>query len=88
MKLEKRGKSISPVEIHTSSFGIWLLVNNIEYFLSFKEYPWFQQAKISDIYDVELLHKTHLHWPGLDVDLELQSLDSPEKYPLIYRNHH
>jgi hypothetical protein len=26
-----------------------------------------------------------LHWPLLDVDLELDTLASPEKYPLIFQ---
>lgn len=84
MKLNK-GKNISEVAIHTSSFGIWLIVHDTEYFLSYKDYPWFREAKISDIDDVELLHGVHLHWRALDVDLDLDALDNPEKYPLSYR---
>ena len=86
MKSGKLGKNTSDIEIHTSSFGVWLLLHDVEYFLSYKDYPWFQEARVSDIYDVELLHKTHLHWPSLDVDLDLDSLKNPEKYPLIYRD--
>lgn len=71
-----KGKNISEVEIHTSSFGIWLIVHDTEYFLSYKDYPWFREAKISDTDDVELLHGVHLHW---------RALDNPEKYSLSYR---
>ena len=85
MKSEKLGKNISTIEIHASPFGMWLLVHDTEYFLSYKDYPWFKEAKISDIYDVKLLHESHLHWRTLDVDLDLDSLKNPEKYPLIYR---
>lgn len=42
-------------------------------------------AKLGDIYNLKLLHGSHLHWPALDVDLELASLQDPEKYPLIYK---
>jgi len=86
MKLKNLGKNISGVEIHTSPFGVWLLVHDTEYFLSYKDYPWFSDAKISELYNVELLHKTHLHWPNLDIDLNLDSLINPEKYPLTYRD--
>jgi hypothetical protein len=72
------------IELHTSRFGIWLLVYNIEYFLNYTDYPWFQNAKLSDVYEVELLHETHLHWPTLDVDLEIESLENLEQYPLVY----
>ena len=86
MKSERLGKNISRIEINTSSFGIWLLVHDAEYFLSYIDYPWFREAKISEIYDVELLFETHIHWPSLDVDLDLNSLENLEKYPLIYHN--
>lgn len=84
MRSKKLGKNISKIEIHASPFGMWLLVHNVEYFLAYKDYPWFQEAKISDIYNVRLLHETHLHWPTLDVDLDLDTVKDPEKYPLIY----
>jgi len=83
MKSRKHGKNISPIEIHTSSFGIWMLVKDTEYFLPYKEFPWFADAKLSDIYDVKLLHNTHFYWPKLDVDLDVDSLINLEKYPLI-----
>ncbi|MBL7074960.1 DUF2442 domain-containing protein [candidate division KSB1 bacterium] len=85
MKLQKLGKNISDVEIQNISiYGIWLYVNGKEYFLSYKEYPWFKDAKVTEIYNLELLHDVHLYWPDLDVDLELESLENPEKYPLVY----
>ena len=84
MKSNKLGKNTSEIEIHTSPFGMWLLVHDTEYFLPYEDYPWFKEAKISDIYNVELLHESHLHWPALDVDLDLDTLENPEKYPLIY----
>jgi hypothetical protein len=28
------------------------------------------------------LHGYHLYWPDLDVDLEIDNLKNPEKYPL------
>jgi hypothetical protein len=86
MKSLTLGKSTSEIEVQDiSKHGIWLLVRGREYLLPFHDYPWFQDAKISDIYQVKLLHKSHLYWPNLDVDLELESLQNPENYPLQYR---
>jgi hypothetical protein len=34
--------------------------------------------------NVQLLHGDHLVWSDLDVDLDLDSLQSPESFPLIY----
>jgi len=60
-----------------------MLVNGKEYFLPFKDFPWFREATISQIINVRLLHPHHLYWSDLDVDLELESIEKPEVYPLI-----
>jgi len=62
------------------------LVKGNEYFLSFEEFPWFKEAKLSDIYKVKVLHGEHLYWPTMDVDLAVESLLIPEKYPLLFSN--
>jgi hypothetical protein len=86
MTLKKRGTSTLAVEVtHIDSLGFWLLVEEKEHFLSFEEYPWFKDAKVKDITNVKLLHGFHLYWPQLDVDLEIDSLDNPQNYPLIYK---
>lgn len=86
MKSLKLGENISEIEVtNISRHGFWLFVSGKEYFLSFEHYPWFKEAKINDILNVRLMHKNHLYWKSLDVDLELNSLENPEKYPLIYK---
>ncbi len=85
MKLKKRGKSTSsPIEItHCSSHGIWMFVGDREFFLDFETFPWFETASLKDLMNVKLLHHRFLHWEKLDLDLELESLDHPERYPLV-----
>jgi len=39
----------------------------------------------ASIQNVKLLHGFHLYWPKLDVDLEIDTLENPEKYPLVYK---
>ncbi len=86
MRLATLGKSISEVEIsNISDHGFWLYVKGKEYFLPYDQYPWFKNARISEIFDVQLLHQCHLYWQKLDVDLEMTCLENPEKYPLIYK---
>jgi hypothetical protein len=86
MKSQKLGENISGAEVQQiSPHGLWLYVNGKEYFLSFKQFPWFKEAKVSEICHVKLLFGHHLHWPDLDVDLELESINRWEKYPLIYK---
>jgi hypothetical protein len=67
-----------------SRHGLWLLVKDKEYFLSYEQFPWFKDARLSQVLDVELLHGFHLHWPALDVDLEVASLENPAAFPLTY----
>ena len=66
-------------------FGLWILVQEKEYFLPYGQYPWFKAAKVDQILNVQLLHEDHLHWPELDVDLCIESLEQPDKYPLVYK---
>ena len=66
-----------------SPHGFWLLTKEREYFLDFESFPWFKEAKIDQIFSVKLLNGHHLFWNELDVDLELDSLDDPERFPLV-----
>ena len=86
MRSSAPGKNILSAEVQDiSRNGIWLLVQGKEYFLAYAHHPWFKEAKLTAIYNLKLLHGTHLHWPDLDVDLELASLQKPENYPLVYQ---
>jgi len=82
MKLLKRGKGISVSVENITPFGIWLYVKEKEYFLRYKEFPYFRNQTLASIQNVQLLHDYHLYWPDLDVDLEIDNLENPEKYPL------
>lgn len=80
------GANTSVVEVaNIDRFGIWLLVEDREYFLPYNEFPWFRGATVEQILHVELQHEDHLHWPDLDVDLCLAALAQPANFPLIYR---
>ncbi len=68
-----------------SPHGVWLLVRQKEYFLPYKEFPWFQDARLAEIHRVQLVHGRFLRWEDLDVELALESLEHPERYPLKYR---
>ena len=86
MKLKNHEKSTSGAEvIQISPRGLWLLVNDTEYFLPYEDFPWFQKATVEQIHHVQLIHGFHLRWPDLDVDLALDSLNHLAQYPLVYR---
>ena len=86
MRSQEPGVSTSDVEVaNIDKHGVWLFVKGSEYFLPYSDYPWFKDAKVADILEVELLHEGHLHWPSLDVDLSVESLRDPDGYPLVYQ---
>lgn len=88
MKSESRGRDISEVEVtNISRHGFWLLVDDEELFLPFDEFPWFRDAAVSAILNVERHGCDHLHWPALDVDLTLDTIRYPERYPLVALPH-
>lgn len=59
------------------------MVGDTEYFASYENFPWFIEARITDIFNVESSHNGHLYWPSLDVDLAVESLADPEKFPRV-----
>ena len=78
------GPGTSPVEVtNVSPHGFWLLVGERELFVPFKDFPWFREATVREITNVELPSPHHLYWPELDIDLAVESIEHPEKYPLV-----
>lgn len=84
MRSEHRGKSTSDVEVlNVSPHGFWLMVAGSEHFLDFDQFPWFRAATLTELFNVRLFHGSHLHWPDLDVGLDLDRIEHPERYPLV-----
>ncbi len=84
MKSGVPGPSTSLVEVtNVSQDGFWLFIGQRELFLAFHDFPWFKDASIGAITKVELPSPHHLYWPELDVDLAVESIEHPEKYPLV-----
>ena len=78
------GTVTSPIEIvQISRRGLWLAVEDNEYFLDFDFFPWFRKAPVDAICLVEEAAPGHFYWPGLDVDLNLESILHPELFPLV-----
>ena len=68
---------------YISRNGLILRVKDREYYLPYTDYPWFEHAAVSDVFDVQLIGNEHIRWKNLDVDLSLSILRNPEKYPLV-----
>lgn len=86
MRSVVRGRATSAPEVtHVSSRGLWLLVDEREHFLPYAEFPWFRDAVLRDILNVERPGRDHLRWPALDVDLSVRSILEPAAFPLVSR---
>jgi hypothetical protein len=69
--------------VNISRHGFWLLVSGTEHFLPFEQFPWFKDASVASILNVRVTKRNHLYWPDLDVDLTIDSIEAPERYPLV-----
>ena len=65
--------------------GMLITVQGQDYFLSYNRVPWLREARISSVLNVRMSGPRAIEWPELDVDLELESLKHPERYPLIIK---
>ncbi len=70
--------------VNVSPHGVWISARGKEYFLPYEEFPWFQNARLSEIQHVQLVHGRFLRWDDLDVDLAIESLEHADRYPLKY----
>ena len=87
MKSKTHGANILEIEItNISKYGFWLLLAEKELFLPFSEFPWFREATVTAIMNVQFSEPDHLYWPMLDLDLTVESIEHPEQFPLVARS--
>ena len=83
MSSEPLGISTSEAEVTgISAHGVWLLAGEEEMFLSYEDFPWFKNATVGKILNVREPTPGHFYWPDLDVDLGLDTIRHPERFPL------
>jgi hypothetical protein len=85
MKMSSKplGKSTSEVEVtNINKHGIWLLAGDREMFMPYEDFPWFKDVPVRKILNVEEPSPGHFYWPDLDVDLGVESIEHPDRFPL------
>jgi len=82
-KNNTNGTSVSVLMINAQ--GIMISVGGQDFFLSYNRIPWMREASIKDVLDVQMCGSEAIEWPNLDVDLEIDSLRHPERYPLLIK---
>jgi len=86
MRSARHGQNTSVPEVtNVSQHGLWLLIDAEELFVPFDHFPWFRNASIAAVMNVQRPSPDHLRWPDLDVDLTVQSIRHPEDFPLMSR---
>ena len=78
------GSNTSVIEVtNISAHGVWVLVRDKELFMSYEDFPWFKDQTVKSITNVVEQTRDHLYWSDLDVDLNIDIIENPERFPLI-----
>jgi hypothetical protein len=64
--------------------GFWLVLDECRILVDFREFPWFRGRSREELQNVERPFADELRWPELDVDLAVDSLLHPKRYPLRF----
>ncbi len=87
MQTDSRNNSSSTLVsvLMINAQGIMISVLGNDYFISYNRIPWMQDAPIRSVLNVQMSGPEAIEWPDLDVDLEIDSLRHPERYPLVIK---
>lgn len=84
MRSGRHGRNTSTVEVTSiSADGFLIVLSGEVLFVPYSGFPWFRDATISAVKNVECPAPDHLYWPELDIDLSVESLRHPDKFPLV-----
>jgi hypothetical protein len=80
------GTGTSPIEVvQLTPHGVWLAYHDTEFFLDHDLFPWFRDATATQVFNVQEISPEHFYWPDIDVDLDLERMQHPERFPLVAR---
>ncbi|MEO8225156.1 MAG: DUF2442 domain-containing protein [Gammaproteobacteria bacterium] len=87
MKSAGHGSGTFPAEVRDITTDGFILVLGDEALpLAFADFPWFRDASREDLRNLQRPSPGHLRWPSLDIDLAVESIRHPERFPLISRS--
>ena len=83
MSSKPHGNITSGAEItNISAHGVWLLAGDKELFMPYEHFPWFKDVPVGKVLNVEEPVPGHFYWPELDVDLSIEMIEHPDRFPL------
>ena len=83
--LKNNSQPTSVAVLMINAHGMLISVQGQDYFLSYNRVPWLRDARISSVLNVRMSGARSIEWPELDIDLEVESLRHPERYPLLVK---
>jgi len=84
MKFSRSGRSNLQVSVGArSGQGFWLSLGDRELFVAYRSFPWFREFTLRELARVRRPAPNHLRWPEFDIDLEVESIESPDEFPLV-----
>jgi hypothetical protein len=54
--------------------------------VAFADFPWFRQANIDQLTEIQQPPPDHLYGPQLDIDLSAALIRNPEEFPLVSKS--
>jgi hypothetical protein len=66
---------------NVSGHCVWILIDDEEIALPYSEFSWLKEATIQQIFNVLRTTSDHLFWPDSDIDLSVESIRHPERFP-------
>ena len=86
MKFSRSGKTTLPVNVGAvTNRGFWLSLGDRELFVAYRSFPWFREFTLRELARVRRPAPHHLRWPEFDIDLEVESIERPDDFPLVER---
>lgn len=85
MNLSTSSQNTSVSVLMINAQGIMLSVQGNDFFISYNRMPWLKEARVSDVLNVRMSGRSAIEWEALGVDIEIESLKHPERYPLIMK---
>ena len=81
------GTVTSPIEVvQLTPQGVWLAYHEKEFFLDHDLFPWFRDSTAAQVFNVQEISLGHFFWPDIDVDLDLERIQNPDRFPLVDKN--
>lgn len=83
--LNSNSQNTSVSVLMINAQGIMISVCGNDFFISYNRMPWLKDARISDVLNIRMAGRNAIEWETLGVDLEIESLRHPERFPLIMK---